>query len=131
MTIKYLSNHHILFWLGAGAVTIGQTINMRNDMKLLPPDFTEAVIIHETVHTVQYKKFGTWGFIWRYFLRPAFRREMELAAYTAELNYYIRKGYNRDLATYLCAVSLSSSLYFRMMSPVKAYLYLSALSTKI
>jgi hypothetical protein len=128
MTIKYLSNHHILFWLGAGAVTIGQTVYMRDEMKTLPPDFFEAVIIHESVHTVQYRKYGVWGFIWRYFLRPAFRREMELAAYTAELNCYIRKGYDRQIATLLCSIGISSRLYFRMMKPVKAYLYLSALT---
>jgi hypothetical protein len=124
MTLKPKTNTFPLFWLGAAAVTLGESVYYNSQIyNSLPPWEMNRMSIHEQVHVAQQKK--TWWPLWVlwYIVNPWFRYRMEAEAYKKEFLFLKKNGLiaDEEKARVTFAKALSSWTYLKMARYSTAY----------
>ena len=111
-----------LFWFGADLVTLRPCIfiNARH-WDTLTDDERDMQLQHEHIHIAQQRSFAYLPiFLVRYLWSPAYRFEMELAAYRINIRYYMICGWKKSSLIKAYGDVLSGKTYGHMVSYASA-----------
>lgn len=116
MIVKFISKYWPLFWFGAAAILIKNTLYVRKKYKsVVSTDKFTILITHEKVHFEQ-QKCGWLKWTFKYIFSSKFRYSQELEAYKSEIKMAItlNKKYKNSIYLDGIAKAMSSRVYFWM-----------------